>query len=169
MDYDAAEHFWIEKDRQAVQMDPVGLRTEIETFIASHRVCALATAAGDFVRCTPLEYTYHDGSFYIFSEGGLKFRALKSNAHVCLAIYDESPEFGHLRSLQVTGTAELIEPFSELYLNILKVRGIPAEALKKLPSPMYLIRVIPERMDYLCSDLKQKGFSSRQHLILKEE
>ena len=169
MNYDEAENFWKEKDRTAVRMDPEDLRKEIEAFLSAHKVCALACAAGDFVRCTPLEYTYADGCFYIFSEGGLKFRALRTNQHVCLAVFEENPQFGHLKSLQASGIAEVIEPWSEEYLRVLKLRSIPAEALKKLPSPMYLIKVIPEEFDYLCSDLKQKGFSSRQQLILNQE
>ena len=38
-------------------------------------------------------------------------------------------------------------------------------ALKKLDSPMHLICVHPERIDYLCSDFKKQGCSSRQTLI----
>ena len=28
-------------------------------------VCVLATGIGDYVRCTPLEYSFHDGQFWI--------------------------------------------------------------------------------------------------------
>lgn len=42
----------------------------IENYISDNNVCALATGTGDYVRCTPLEYSYHDGKFWIFSEGG---------------------------------------------------------------------------------------------------
>jgi hypothetical protein len=167
MDYDKAEQFWIEKDRNAVRMDPEDLSKEIGAFLHSHRVCAFACAAGDFVRCTPLEYTYANGSVYIFSEGGLKFRALRSNPHVCLAVYEDHPQFGKLKGLQISGIAELIEPWSEEYLSLLQIRGIPADSLKKLPSEMYLIKVIPGKFDLLNSDLRQRGFSSRQQLVLK--
>jgi nitroimidazol reductase NimA-like FMN-containing flavoprotein (pyridoxamine 5'-phosphate oxidase superfamily) len=74
MDYKAAANYWFEKDKSAVKMDPEELKAEIEEFLKKHKVCALATAAGDFVRCTPIEYNYVDGCFYLFSEGGLKFR-----------------------------------------------------------------------------------------------
>ena len=145
-------------------MDPEKLKAEIEAFLAKHKVCALATAAGDFVRCTPIEYNYVDGCFYLFSEGGLKFRALESNKHVCMAIYHESADFGNLASLQVTGTAEIVEPWSEEYVKIVEFKKIPVEVLKKLPQPMNLIRIVPEVYDFLKSDLKKKGFGSRQQL-----
>ena len=42
-------------------------------------VCALAAGIGDYVRCTLLEYSYHDGEFWIFTEGGEKFIGLERN------------------------------------------------------------------------------------------
>lgn len=41
------------------------------------------------MRCTPIEYSYHDGRFWMFSEGGEKFIGLEKNENVCLAIYDK--------------------------------------------------------------------------------
>ena len=35
----------------------------IEDYIQRGNTCALATGAGDYVRCTPIEYSYHDGCF----------------------------------------------------------------------------------------------------------
>ena len=164
MDYKAAASYWTEKDKSAVKMDPEELKADIEAFLAKHKVCALATAAGDFVRCTPIEYNYVDGCFYLFSEGGLKFKALESNKHVCMAIFQESADFGNLASLQVTGTAQIVEPWSEEYVKIVEFKKIPVEVLKKLPQPMNLIKIVPEVFDFLKSDLKKKGFGSRQQL-----
>lgn len=164
MDYKAAASYWTEKDKSAVKMDPEELKAEIEAFLAKHKVCALATAAEDFVRCTPIEYNYVDGCFYLFSEGGLKFKALESNKHVCMAIFQESADFGNLASLQVTGTAQIVEPWSEEYVKIVEFKKIPVEVLKKLPQPMNLIKIVPEVFDFLKSDLKKKGFGSRQQL-----
>ncbi|MCH3986469.1 MAG: pyridoxamine 5'-phosphate oxidase family protein [Lachnospiraceae bacterium] len=164
MDYKAAASYWTEKDKSAVKMDAEELKAEIEAFLAKHKVCALATAAEDFVRCTPIEYNYVDGCFYLFSEGGLKFKALESNKHVCMAIFQESADFGNLASLQVTGTAQIVEPWSEEYVKIVEFKKIPVEVLKKLPQPMNLIKIVPEVFDFLKSDLKKKGFGSRQQL-----
>lgn len=164
MDYKAAANYWFEKDKFAVKMNPEELKAEIEEFLKKHKVCALATAAGDFVRCTPIEYNYVDGCFYLFSEGGLKFRALESNKHVCLAVFQESADFGNLAGLQVTGTAEIVELWSEEYMRIAAFKKIPVEVLKKLPRPMNLIKIVPEVYDFLESDLKKKGYGSRQQL-----
>lgn len=44
------------------------------------------------------------------------------------------------------------------------VRNIPVERLEKLPFAMNVIKVAPVRYDYLDSSLKERGYSSRQHV-----
>ena len=53
---------------------------------------------------------------------------------------------------------------SEEYLKIMEHKKIPVEAMKKLPQPMNLIKVVAKSYDYLDSDLKKEGFGSRQHM-----
>ncbi len=162
MDYQKASEYWIKKDEASVRMEKADLKKEIDGFVLSHQVCAFACAYRDFVRCTPLEYSYIGGCFYIFSEGGLKFKALEFNKDVCLAIYEDNPSFGNLKGLQVTGKVEIVEPFSEEYEKVATYKKIPIEALKRLPSPMNLLKVVPSEMDYLDSSLKKRGYSPRQ-------
>ncbi len=166
MDYKKAASYWLEKDKDAVKLPAEELQAEIERFICSHNTCALATGSGTYIRCTPIEYTYKDGKFWLLSEGGQKFRGLSENANVAIAIYDSYAGFGKLSSLQVSGKADIIEPWSDEYLELLEYKKITAENLRKLPIVMHLIRVTPMEMDFLCSDLKEKGVSSRQHLVI---
>lgn len=169
MDYKKAASYWMDKDEKAVRMDKNELLIKIEKFILAHNTCALATGCGDFVRCTPIEYNYKDGRFWMFSEGGMKFRALENNKNVCLAIYDSYVGFGKLSGMQITGTAELVEPWTGEYMDLLEFKKIPAENLKKLPVTMHLIKVTPTRIDFLCSEFKKLGFDSRQHLYLSDD
>ena len=164
MDYDAAASAWIEKDNASVHLDSEALKVKIDEFITAYNTCALATASADMVRNTPIEYNYVDGFFYFFSEGGLKFKGLKENKNVGLAIFEPYGGFAQLRSLQVQGTAEMVEPFSDEYLKVMEYKKITVEAMKKLPHPMNLIKVSPNSFDYLDSELKKDGFGSRQHL-----
>ena len=166
MDYDSAADYWELKDKDSVKMEASALEEKIEAFIGANKTCALATASSDMVRCTPIEYNYLDGCFYLFSEGGLKFKGLKENKNVGLAIYEAYAGFGKLKGLQVVGTASMVEPFSEEYLKVMEFRKIPVEAMKKLPQPMNLIKVKPDSYDYLDSSLKDEGFAVRQHLEL---
>ena len=92
------------------------------------------------MRCTPLEYTYHDDCFWIFSEGGEKFYALEKNKNVCLVIFDKYEGFGKLKGMQVTGLASIVEPFSQEYVQAADFRKIPLKALEKMLHPMNLIK-----------------------------
>jgi len=164
MDYEKAESYWQEKDAKTVSMEQVALLAEMKKFILAHNTCALATGFGEFVRCTPIEYSFMDEKFWMLSEGGLKFHALKNNKNVCIAIYDPYDGFGKLGGMQITGTAKMIEPMSEEYLSLLAFKKIPVESLKKLPHELHLVCVTPSRVDFLWSEFKKLGYDSRQHL-----
>ena len=161
-DYQRAAEHWQVKDRNNVNMPEDALHRSIETYILQNNTCALATGTGDFIRCTPIEYAYHDSAFWMFSEGGEKFIGLEKNKRVCLAIYDKYDGADNLKSIQVIGKADLVEPFSDTYNKHAKIKKIPVEALKKLAPPMNLICVTPVKMEVLFSEFKKNGYSSRQ-------
>jgi uncharacterized protein YhbP (UPF0306 family) len=165
-EFDEAAKYWLQKDEAGKKPDKDRVMKEAEKFILSNNVCALATGSGPYIRCTPVEYTYHDGAFWIFSEGGLKFRGLRDNSSVSLAIYDKYEGFGKLKGLQVSGRAEMTELFSDEYIKAAEYKKIPVEVLKKLPSPMHLIKIIPQEMDLLDSGLKAEGYDPRQHISI---
>ena len=162
-DYVRAAAYW--KDKEQIKIPEEELKQAVKKYIDENNTCALATGAGDFIRCTPIEYSYHDGKFWMFSEGGEKFIGLEKNKNVCLAIYDKYNGFGSLRSLQVMGTAEMIEPFSDVYKAHAEYKKIPISALEKLESPMNLICVTPVQIEVLFSEFKKEGYSSRQTLV----
>ena len=162
-DYNAAANYWLDKDKHSQEMPRAQAFERISAFIEAHNTCTLATASEGHVRCTPIEYNYVDNRFYFFSEGGLKFRGLKKNKHVGIAIYEPYNGFGNLKSLQIEGMASLVEPFSEEYLKVIAYKKISETTMRNLPQPMALIKVVPEIFDYLDSSLKKEEFSSRQH------
>lgn len=159
-----AAGLWQKRDAAGVKMERESLLAAMEEYIRANNTCALATCCGAFVRCTPIEYTFHDGAFWMFSEGGLKFAALEENPNVCIAVYDKYEGFGKLNGMQITGTAEIVEPFSREYCSAAEFKKIPIESLKKLPFPMYLIKITPKHIDFLSSSFKSRGFDSRQAL-----
>ncbi len=69
---------------------------------------------------------------WIFTEGGEKFIGLEKNRNVSLAVFDKNPDFGELKSVQVMGSAELIEPMSEEYIAHAEYKKVPVAALQKL-------------------------------------
>ena len=163
-EFDQAAAYWIDAESSENRIPEDELRAAINTFLSAHNTCALATGVGDFVRCTPLEYAWRDGALWIFSEGGLKFRGLKANKQVSVAVFDPYDGFGKLASAQVTGTAELIDADDPEFAAAAAVKGIPAGALEKLATKLHLIKIVPSRIDYLSSDLKARGYDARQHL-----
>lgn len=146
-------------------MDASVLRTKITEYITANNTCALATGADGFIRNTPIKYSYHDGCFWMFSEGGEKFMGLEKNPNVRIAIFDKYAGFGSRKGLQVMGVASIVEPFSAEYNAHAAVKKIPLAALQKLNPPMNLIKVQPVNADFLNSDFKKDGFDSRQHMV----
>ena len=166
-DYKKAVNFWQDKKREEMPVEL--LKPAVEEFLSESSVCALATGANDYVRCTPLEYSYHDGKFWIFTEGGEKFIGLEANKNVSLAVFEKSPNFGELKSVQVTGTAELVKPMSDEYIAHAEYKKVPVNALQKLAvagNPMYLLCITPTSVDVLFSAFKEQGYDSRQRLSL---
>lgn len=165
MDYEKAASFWEEKDKEAAPVEREALMKEMEKFIESHNTCALASGCEEFIRCTPIEYSYIDGKFWILSEGGMKFKALQRNRKVCLAIFDSYTGFGNLGGMQAMGSAEAVEPWSGEYLKLLAFRKMQEENVRKLPHPLYLIKITPCRIDFLWSGFQKMGFSPRQSIV----
>ena len=126
------------------------------------KVCTLAVADGDFVRCTPLTYTYRDGEFYIFSEGGLKFRALAKNKNVALEVHAEYHGLGSAKSVQVTGEALVIGADDEGFIARADAAGMNGASLKKMG--LILIVVTARKLEYLNSELRKRGYCPRQQL-----
>lgn len=167
-EYKAAVNFW--RTKECNEMPVEQLKPVVEEFLCSSAVCALATGAGDYVRCTPLEYSYHDGKFWIFTEGGEKFIGLEKNKNVSLAVFEKNPDFGELKSVQVMGTAKIIEPMSEEYMAHAEYKKVPAATLQKLADqgrPMHLLCIELVKMDILFSEFKKQGYDSRQVLEYK--
>ena len=147
-EFEQAANYWKEKDADNEKLDEETLKTAVIEYIKENDTCALATGTGNFVRCTPIEYKYNKDAFWMFTEGGEKFIALEQNSNVCIAIFEKYAGFGKLKGMQVTGTATIIEPFADDYMQ----------------HPMNLIKIAPKRIDFLNSEFKQMGCSSRQFI-----
>lgn len=162
--FENAADYWNKQERECMPEEQ--LKKKVEAYISTKNVCALATGTGDYVRCTPLEYSYHDEKFWIFSEGGEKFIGLAKNDNVSLAVFDGYDGFHNLKSVQVMGKAEIIEPFSKEYNTHAEYKKIPLTALEKLETPMNLICITPTKIEALFSDFKKEGYSVRQTLLV---
>lgn len=150
------------------QMPREELERKIHNFIYAHNTGALATGNNRFVRCTPVEYIYQLDTFYLITEGGLKFRALLENDYVSFSIFESYTTMDGLKGLQIMGRAQIIDSESSEYEMILEQRGYPKGCIKNIPIDLYVIKIIPETYEYLSSDLKKRGFSSKQVITENE-
>lgn len=140
-------------------------KKEIESFLINKNTCTLATGYGDFVRATPLEYIYYNGNIYIISEGGLKFIGLSKNNKVSLCVYEDYKNMNNLCGLQISGEAEILQPWSDEYMDVLKRKDLKIENISKLPFDMNVIKIIPTKYEFLYSKFKNLGFDSKQIYI----
>lgn len=60
-EFEKAAHYWDNKEQTA--MPEEALKQAVLKYIGENNTCALATGTGDYVRCTPIEYSFHDGKF----------------------------------------------------------------------------------------------------------
>lgn len=153
------------RDKRIKVLPDEKLLTEIEKFIKSHNTCALATGYDDKIRCTPIEYLYLTGMFYIISEGGEKFANIMLNKNVSLSIFDPYSGMNNLGGMQISGKAFVIENGSEEYEKILGYKGISIKKINELPFSLNLIKIIPEKVEFLSSIFKSKGYSTKQIFI----
>jgi flavodoxin len=144
------------------------LLTEIEKFIKSHNTCALATGYGDKIRCTPIEYLYLTGIFYIISEGGEKFANITLNENVSLSIFDPYSGMDNLGGMQISGKAFVIEEGSEEYEKIFEYKGISIKKMNELRFSLNLIKIIPKKVEFISSNFKSKGYPTKQIFIFKK-
>ncbi|WP_329886021.1 pyridoxamine 5'-phosphate oxidase family protein [Pseudoramibacter sp. HA2172] len=170
MDFERAARFWDEKaaaEPLEQKMPRAELEAKLDAFLAAHQTLALATGSGDRLRCTLLEYLWYEGRIYIFTEGGHKFDGLARNARVAAAVYEPYAGMGRLASVQIAGTASVIDPESPTYRTLCAARGIGEAAFKALPTPLYLLEIRLAQVELLFSEFQKAGYSSRQHLAVK--
>ena len=156
------QNFWKEQQKTAKHMDREQALAHILGFIERHNTCALATGTGDFVRCTPIEYTFMDGEFYLYSEGGDKFVGLEKNLNVSLAIFEYYGDKNDSHGLQVMGRATLYPPRCELFKKVLAFKGIPYDVMKAAKVDVALIRITPMVYEMYDTDFVKAGFDVRQ-------
>ncbi len=144
------------------KMEEASLQDRIESFILSHNTLALATSTDDYVRCTPLEYIYEGGQFYIITEGGNKFRGIIDNGRVSASVFDAFDANSETKGLQFHADARVVPIGSEEYLNILAMKGVTEEALSQMPIILFVIKITPLRFEFLDISLKHEGFDAHQ-------
>jgi menaquinone-dependent protoporphyrinogen IX oxidase len=165
--FETASKFSEILNKPHMELDKQELFEEINKFIINHNTCSLATGSGEYVRNTPIEYTYYNSNFYFISEGGFKFRGLLQNSNVSISIFDNYISMNELKGIQISGKSEVVPIWNEEYTELINVKGLNVEALKNLPVNLNLIKVVPQAFEFLNTDFKEKGKDSKQYYFCK--
>ena len=166
--YDSAAQIWYKSDLKSNRMEREKLYGAIFEYLESHKTLALATGYASQIRNTPVDYAFHDGAFWIFSEGGEKFVGLKENKNVALTVFDDFQDWRKLRGLQANGVASVYLPGAKEYVRAAKMRGLDPEKIGGLEHPLYLIKVVPSKITFTNAEFKNDGYAMRQNYEFKE-
>ena len=158
------QNFWKEQQKTAKHMEREQALSHILNFIRNHNTCALATGTGEFVRCTPIEYTFMDEEFYLYSEGGDKFIGLEKNKNVSLAVFEYYGDKNDSHGLQVMGEAVLYPPRCEIFKKVLAYKGIPYDVMKAAKVDVALISITPKVYEMYDTDFVKAGYDVRQNV-----
>ncbi len=150
------------KEELLSKLDNEKLLVMVEEFINSHNTCCLATCHNGTVRSTPIEYNYKNKHLYLLSEGGEKFSNLLLNENVSVSIYDSFEGMNSLAGMQITGKANIIDQTSEEYEEVIKMKGLNLESLKRLPVNINLIKIQIEKIEFLYSKFKEMNADTKQ-------
>ncbi|HWQ20022.1 MAG TPA: flavodoxin domain-containing protein, partial [Methanotrichaceae archaeon] len=152
------------KDGKGKKMPRDDLKPLVEKFLLSHNTCALATGHSNWIRSTPLEYSYQDGFIYIITEGGEKFAHILMNENVSLAVYNSYESMANLGGIQITGKASISGRGSQAYKTALSLKGVAEERIDALAIEMNVVQVRIEKAEFLNSEFKDLGYDIKQIL-----
>ena len=131
------------------------LRKSIIGFMEENCICTLATCSSNIPRSTIVRYRSKELTIYILTEGGGKVKNIRENPVVSASICGEYTGFQSVKSLQVWGKAEIIDPRNrEKYEETRKIinpderQDLQDIGIDKVPD-MYIIKIDIERARYL--------------------
>ena len=151
--------------KKAETADPADIViAAIQRFLHGHNTGVLATGHGDTVRATPIEYLWHDGRLWLFTEGGRKFLNIYRNRNVSFSVFDPFAGLSILAGLQIHGQAAVHVPGEDIYETIRKVKGISDKTMATMPVVLHLVEIVPEHMTFLCGAFIKEGLAVQQHI-----
>lgn len=145
-----AIYTWEKRRESGEPMPREELLDEVNDYIGKRVNCSLATGYGTYIRNTPMRYSYKNGLFFLVTEGGHKFKGLLQNKNVSITIFDSDQVGADTVGITVEGTAVVTE-FS-------------AKDRKMSEARKFLITVKPTSIEYLNSELPERGYYQLQRL-----
>ena len=159
-----------EREEQAEKHVPKEkLKKRITKFLKSTNMCVLATCSDNVPRATPIEYRSEGLTIYFVGEPGTKLANIAKNPKVSVGIFLPYEGWDSAKGAQLTGHARIISRDNRAeFKQGLKAykweRAAKEIGIKEFPHTIELIRVDPEKIEFIDMSLKKIGFSARQVL-----
>ncbi|MFX1375619.1 MAG: pyridoxamine 5'-phosphate oxidase family protein [Promethearchaeota archaeon] len=136
------------------------LKREIHKFLDERKVLVLCTCNNNIPRATPMDFYTEKDSFniYVGPAPGRKVKNIEQNPNISIGIYTPLSE-GKIQGMQITASGKerlvfLREGDEDFERVQIIVRG-----KRKL-----LLKIIPEKIEFLDYDFSKKGYSRIQVL-----
>ena len=153
------------------QMPTKFLEERIIEFLKKQNMCVLATCGDGLPRATPIEYHSKGITIYFVGEPGTKLKNIAANPNVSIGIFLPYTGWDSAKGAQITGRAKII---SRQDLDGLR-EGLEAYQwektakqlnIKEFPKTVELVKVDPEKIEFVDISLKKMGYSPRQTLTV---
>jgi nitroimidazol reductase NimA-like FMN-containing flavoprotein (pyridoxamine 5'-phosphate oxidase superfamily) len=157
-------------DRRFVKhMSAKDLEKRIIQFLKEQNMCVLATCSNGVPRATPIEYHSKGLTMYFVGEPGTKLRNIANNPNVSIGIFLPYTGWDSAKGAQITGKAKMVSrkspgEFKEGLEAYQWEKTAREMGIKAFPSTVELVRVDPEKIEFIDMSLKKMGYSPRQTL-----
>lgn len=151
------------------RMAPKDLEKRIIQFLEGQNMCVLATCSNDVPRATPIEYRSEGTTLYFVGEPGTKLRNMKNNPNVSIGIFLPYIGWDSAKGAQITGKAKIISrdnstEFKEGLAAYQWEKTARELGIKTFPETVELVKVEPEKIEFIDMSLKKMGYSPQQTL-----
>lgn len=155
--------------RSLKRMPPKDLEKRIIQFLEGQNMCVLATCSNDVPRATPIEYHSKGMTMYFVGEPGTKLKNIKNNPNVSIGIFLPYIGWDSAKGAQITGKAKIIPKknaaeFEEGLAAYQWEKTAKDLGIKTFPETVELMKVEPEKIEFIDMSLKKMGYSPRQIL-----
>jgi uncharacterized pyridoxamine 5'-phosphate oxidase family protein len=149
---------------------PKDLEKRIIQFLKKQNMCVIATCDDNVPRATPVEYHSKGTTIYFVGEPGTKLENIKKNPKVSIGIFLPYTGWDRAKGAQITGKAKIIfrensTEFKEGLAAYQWEKTAKELGLKTFPETgVELVKVEPEKIEFIDMSLKKIGCSPRQTL-----
>ncbi|MGD0804065.1 MAG: pyridoxamine 5'-phosphate oxidase family protein [Candidatus Bathyarchaeia archaeon] len=146
------------------------LEKQIIQFFKEQNMCVVATCSKNVPRATPIEYHSKGIIMYFIGEPGIKLKNIIENPKVSVGIFLQYTNWDSVKGAQVTGKAKIISKktaeFEEGLLAYEWEKTATELGVTTFPETVELLKVEPEKIEFIDMSLKKRGYNPRQILTL---